>query len=354
MRNIQGEKGKFKIGTLDSLMELNENLAKLDSLVDGVVKKLERMNKDFGNDDPKILLQQSEPSVQQYINEFKWEDRTYSRNRALQEIATQMGSKVKNAESDIKRLSDELNEEKQKLAQYGKKDGTSFYTQDLGEHVYTKADSPSAASQYFERCKDSKVLSTVICIVHSTKLPVFAQNYEFWPEGSVVPDSMKNLEKQDQEGNLLVGVTVLTSAVDEFIAKSRNQGFTARKFEFDFEKFTSDQKKRGIIESRIQYLQTQLSQRVTFTFSELFICLMHVKIMRAFVDGVLRFGIPPKFFLGVIQPMKGKDKQVLENMISTFADPSMSEMYGSKDEVGDGEDFYPFVLIPMTSPIFLQ
>jgi hypothetical protein len=31
---------------------------------------------------------------------------------------------------------------------------------------------------------------------------------------------------------------------------------------------------------------------------------MHLKIMRTFVDGVLRFGIPPKFFIGIIKPGK--------------------------------------------------
>jgi hypothetical protein len=35
---------------------------------------------------------------------------------------------------------------------------------------------------------------------------------------------------------------------------------------------------------------------------------MHLKIMRAYIDGVLRFGIPPNFFIGVIRPAKGKEK----------------------------------------------
>jgi len=30
--------------------------------------------------------------------------------------------------------------------------------------------------------------------------------------------------------------------------------------------------------------------------------------MRAYIDGVLRFGIPPRFFLGIVKPAKGRDK----------------------------------------------
>jgi hypothetical protein len=35
---------------------------------------------------------------------------------------------------------------------------------------------------------------------------------------------------------------------------------------------------------------------------------MHLKVMRAYIDGVLRFGIPPRFYLGIVKPGKGRDK----------------------------------------------
>lgn len=40
-------------------------------------------------------------------------------------------------------------------------------------------------------------------------------------------------------------------------------------------------------------------------FQELFSALIHLKVMRTYVDGVLRFGIPPKFFMGVVKPTRG-------------------------------------------------
>lgn len=81
---------------------------------------------------------------------------------------------------------------------------------------------------------------------------------------------------------------------------------------------------------------------------------MHLKVMRAFIDGVLRFGIPPKFYIGIIKPPKGGEKAALEKLAQAFADKSMMEMYGSKDDGADSEDFYPFVNIVLTSPMFLQ
>ena len=38
-------------------------------------------------------------------------------------------------------------------------------------------------------------------------------------------------------------------------------------------------------------------------------------------------------------------------MIKKYADEAMKDMYGGKEELGDNEDFYPFVQIPFNPPI---
>ena len=47
----------------------------------------------------------------------------------------------------------------------------------------------------------------------------------------------------------------------------------------------------------MEFEKNDLGNRCYFAFSELFVILMHIKIMRAYIDGVLRFGIPPRFYL---------------------------------------------------------
>jgi len=44
--------------------------------------------------------------------------------------------------------------------------------------------------------------------------------------------------------------------------------------------------------------------------------------MRVYIDGVLRFGIPPTFNLFSIQSSGVGDKKLLENMTKEFADPT--------------------------------
>jgi len=40
--HVQLDKGRFKVGTLDQLMELNESLVKVDMNLDSTVKKIEK------------------------------------------------------------------------------------------------------------------------------------------------------------------------------------------------------------------------------------------------------------------------------------------------------------------------
>jgi len=57
---IQEQKGMFKVGDLNSLMELSESLAKMDQTVDGICKKLERISQENGNAEPVITTNQGE------------------------------------------------------------------------------------------------------------------------------------------------------------------------------------------------------------------------------------------------------------------------------------------------------
>jgi V-type H+-transporting ATPase subunit C len=108
------------------------------------------------------------------------------------------------------------------------------------------------------------------------------------------------------------------------------------------------------LEHKVEQLKTSVKSRSYYSFSELFIALMHLKVIRTYIDGVLRFGIPPNFYMAIVKPHKNMDKKLLSALSDTFCDASMKEMYGSKEETNDTEDFFPFVCIHLTSPFFLQ
>ena len=86
----------------------------------------------------------------------------------------------------------------------------------------------------------------------------------------------------------------------------------------------------------------------------LFEALMHLKVIRAYIDGVLRFGIPPKFYIGVVMPKRGTEKSILTEMTKLLAEQNMQEMYGEKIDANEADDYWPFVCIHLTSPNFMH
>jgi len=90
-----------------------------------------------------------------------------------------------------------------------------------------------------------------------------------------------------------------------------------------------------------------------YNFQQLFNGLLHLKIMRTFIDGVLRFGIPPKFFMGIVKPAAKSDGKIMNKLTTTFAEEHLKEMYGQKEDAQD-EDFFPYVSNTLTSPSFLM
>ena len=67
-------------------------------------------------------------------------------------------------------------------------------------------------------------------------------------------------------------------------------------------------------------MQTKTLQLCYFNFGELFQALLHLKIMRTYIDGVLRYGIPPAFYMGIMETNKNRDKQIQERMLKSFSE----------------------------------
>ena len=81
------------------------------------------------------------------------------------------------------------------------------------------------------------------------------------------------------------------------------------------------------------------------------VALMHLKVIRAYIEGVLRFGIEKKFMIGVVCPRKNTERLILTQMTEVLAEQDLREYYGEKMDANEADDYWPFVCIPLTSPL---
>jgi len=60
----------------------------------------------------------------------------------------------------------------------------------------------------------------------------------------------------------------------------------------------------------------------------------------------MRFGKEDTVFYA-INYVPGKEKYIQNELIDIFGDKQSQGLYGTKDEIDDTEDFFPFVYIPV-------
>lgn len=265
---------------------------------------------------------------------------------------------MKAIDNDIKKIQDDITEVRNNFAQLAKKEGNNFLTQDISSAIYSN-NKTLDPKHFFVEQAGSEMFCTVIAIVHKTQVARFEQIYEKvlpWDatsgQFSVVPRSARPLNIEDSEGNQLWRIVVLKDRLDEYIAAGKKD-LVLRKFTYDFEGYKRELQVITELESKLNLLKTQLATKSNFAFSELMIALLHLKVLRAFIDGVLRFGIPPRFYIGAVEANKGQEKVLLGELNKKFDDTSLAGMYGGagKDDADTHDDFYSFVSIPLTTPM---
>ena len=169
----------------------------------------------------------------------------------------------------------------------------------------------------------------------------------------VVPDALLNLGISDKDGNAVYRIVCARDQAEDFLKVCRRKQLTARVFDYNFEEWKKEKEELTLLKEQLKNDQANCNLIATTSMAEVFSALMHLKVIRAYVEGVLRFGIGKEMFLGVIIPRKGQEREVLKEMTEVLAEDDLKEMYGEKMDVNEAEDYWPFVSIPLTSPMFL-
>lgn len=63
------------------------------------------------------------------------------------------------------------------------------------------------------------------------------------------------------------------------------------------------------------------------------------------VETNMRFGSDPTVIY-LIETQSGKEKNVQTLLVEIFGDKESQGLYGTKDEIDDAEDFFPFIYVP--------
>jgi len=277
-----------------------------------------------------------------YLQNFTWDDSNYSRNSTLPNQIKMVEEKLESLDKILRIRQQSYQETKTKLSGAGdKKESLSnFLNGDLNDLIFELVNKKLLKSPE-TIFKNTQFFQSVIVFVPRSHLEQFQANYELDTE-YIVPESLIVLHENFEF--VMTHVLAFKRGMEEVKgAFKRNYSAVSREYEMNLEgaKFKETEKKKMGEQNLTD--RNQLKNSVLETFKELVVMLLHVKMYKMVIDSNLRFGSPQNFNMEVLVFDKGKEQRIIQELIKAFAEKEKLEFYGTKEQLNDVEDFFPFV-----------
>ncbi|XP_076798196.1 V-type proton ATPase subunit C 2 isoform X1 [Arvicanthis niloticus] len=386
----------FKVGTLDSLVGLSDELGKLDTFAESLIKRMaqsvvEVMEDSKGKVHENLLangglkekMKCLKIDLTSFVTHFEWDMAKYPAKQPLVNVVDTLAKQLAQIETDLKSRTAAYSVLKANLENLEKKSTGNLFTRTLSD-IVSKEDF----------VLDSEYLITLLVIVPKSSYVQWQKTYESLSD-MVVPRSTK-LIAEDNEGGLFT-VTLFRKVIEDFKVKAKENKFIVREFYYDEKEIKREREEMTrLLSDKKQQYQTScvalkkgsatyrdhkvkvtplgnparptagqidrdresegegegpLLRWLKVNFSEAFIAWIHIKALRVFVESVLRYGLPVNFQAVLLQPHKKSAtkrlREVLNSVFRHLDEVAASSILDASVEIPglqlSNQDYFPYV-----------
>ncbi|KAH3864594.1 V-type proton ATPase subunit C 1-A-like [Dreissena polymorpha] len=329
----------LKVGTLDTLVGLSDDLGKLDIYCESITKKVAGY---LGEvlDDQRDKLQENlianGVDLNTYLTRFQWDLAKYPIKQSLRNITEIISKQVSQIEADLRVKSTAYNNLKGSLQNLERKATGNLITRYLGDIV---------KKEHF--VLDSEYLVTLLVVVQKSFLHDWKGKYESLTD-MIVPRSSNTI--YEDEENCLCTVTMFRRVEDEFRQKCRENKFVVRDFTYNADELEAGKNEIKKLDADKKKQFGPLVKWLKVNFGECFTAWVHTKALRVFVESVLRYGLPVNFQAMLLLPQKKNHRRLREELNRLYEhldNTAMAGMDAGNVEIpglmGMGVDYYPYV-----------
>uniref|UniRef100_T1J1L0 V-type proton ATPase subunit C n=1 Tax=Strigamia maritima TaxID=126957 RepID=T1J1L0_STRMM len=334
----------LKVGTLDQLVGLSDDLGKLDSYVESITRKiagylgevLEEQKDKLAENLLANGCKSRKFDLATYITRYQWELAKYPIKQSLRSIADTISKLVSQIDTDLKMKATAYNNIKSSLQSMERKQTGSLLTRNLEDLVKKE-----------NFVLDSEYLTTLVVVVPKASYSEWQTAYEKLTD-MVVPRSSQLIYEDNENG--LFTVTLFQKIAKDFKDRAREHKFIVREFEYNEEKLAAGKNEISKLASDKKKQFGPLVRWLKVNFSEAFTAWIHVKALRVFVESVLRYGLPVNFQAMLLHPNKKSIKKLREVINQLYSHLDTSAGQGSADVAMDipglalgQQEYYPYV-----------
>lgn len=297
----------FKVGTLDSLVQQSEELAKLDiQLHNSIGKVLETLvnlsNNNAINNSGNVTTESITKILKlkvdgmdsiDYFEKFQWKQSRFRLDKSIEDLIKLISNEGLQLDSDLRSQYQIYNNAKSNLLACQRKQNGDLSVKSLHDVV---------SKQNFVMNSDH--LKTVLLAVPTSLQSQFLNSYESISP-FVVPRSANEISKDAEY--ILYGITLFKKYEIQFLTAARENKWIPRDFEYSDEIIEKMKNEFTIAQKEETSLKNDLTRLAREAYSEISLCWVHIKLLRAFVESVLRYGLPPTFLCYILKLSNSKD-----------------------------------------------
>ncbi|XP_061157858.1 V-type proton ATPase subunit C 1-A-like [Syngnathus typhle] len=292
----------LKVGILDSLLSVSDELYTLDALTESVLNKTcQRMRETMEQDQVMANVLADGVGILNYVTNFHWDKAKYPTSLPLSSLVNIINKEVSQVETELKSRSAVYNSVNASLQCLEHTLGGSLQTCSLNGMVRR------------EDLVVSEYLTSLLAVVSRGDYVNWEQKYESLSE-FVVPRSSRKLYEDGERG--IFSVTLFKRDVYEFKAKAQESKFTVREYCFDLEEKQQREWKELRVHRKQQY--DVFVHWLKVNFSQVFMAWIHLKAARVFVESVLRYGLPVNYQALLLQSDRKCSEKMRQELASLF------------------------------------
>mmetsp|Transcript_34440 Transcript_34440/g.47719 ORF Transcript_34440/g.47719 Transcript_34440/m.47719 type:complete len:379 (+) Transcript_34440:152-1288(+) len=327
----------LRVGTLDSLLALSDDLVRSCTAAEQTTAKLNRQIQDTsrgnGQGGAPPLLVDGVP-VERYLTAFQWDEAKHPHRRPLKETVESINAGLAMLEEDLKVRVGEYNSVKSSFAAFNRKAQGTLAVKDL------------TALVPLDSIVDSENLTTLLAVVPRHCKKDWEGTYHTLTQ-YVVPKSSRLLEEDSDYA--LYTVVLFKRVTDAFRTAAVEKGYQIREFTPPEPSSASTEQQAQELNDEHARTRGSLLEWCATAYSEAFSSWLHLIAVRTFVESILRFGLPPSFLAVVIEPV-GKNEKRLRNLLASRYGRSQTHWKEDDDAAIAGvttEEAHPYVSLSL-------
>ncbi|KAI5952443.1 VMA5 [Candida jiufengensis] len=271
----------FQSGTLDSLVQESEELNKIDQqLGSSVAKVIDILNSVSETKSSSRIVQSR--SIFDYIQNFQWNSSKYRLDKPINQLVKIISSEAITLDNDVRSSYQNYQTAKSNFLAADRKKNGDLSIKSLHEIVKPE-----------QFVLDSENLVTLLIAVPNNLVSDFKNSYETLTQ-FVIPRSAEIIAK-DSEFTLFT-VTLFKKFQQEFINNAREHKWHPRTdFIYNDEMLNNLRKEFDITKATETKSKNELIRLSKTAYSDIVAAWFHIKVIRVYVEAVLRYGLPPQF-----------------------------------------------------------